>query len=753
MPELSRELAAAPVAWEDLLRMSLDAAPCGIALFDTDMRYLASSRTYRESLGIADERLLGRSHYEIFPEIPQRWRDVHRRCLAGATERADEDVFVRADGRIGYWQWEIRPWHLADGSIGGIVMFNRDVTEAMERQCELRRLSDGLDKAGFGIAIVNAQTNAITYANPAFAAQHAPPGSDMIGRSVLDTYAPAEHERVRHLLDEADSKGHAVFESERLRGDGTLFPALTAITAVQHAASSPSYRVCTVLDITERKQADAALREKDARFRSYIDSAPLSVTVVNADGAIVAANPAAETMLRCGAADLLGRHFTDLHFAGEQAAARADWNRLKQDGQLQREYLIRRSDGTGFWALLSAVALSDGSALGFLQDISPLKQAEAARRAAEDDLFALVQLGPGVLYRADVTPGRIRLLSVLGDIRRIASSAGPDEDSGALVASILRYPAIGAAMHRMANAGGPPSSATDVLIAGLGGSERWLRNSARVIERKAASTEIAGYLSDVTAEIDEQRRIQRVATLITLGEMATGMAHELNQPLSSINFAAQNATLQLQRPAPDLLMVGNKLEKIAAETLRASKLLDHLKIFARNEKRAMEPFSWQVALHNAMELMAPRLRTASVQDAVPQDLPPVLGVPILMEQILINLIGNAIDAYETRAAPADPAVRIVTVSGAMEDATVVLRVADRAGGIPSAVLERVFEPFFTTKSPGKGTGLGLALCFGTVSGMGGTLTARNHNGGAVFEIRLPPAAAMAQDEPSSGAQV
>ena len=113
-----------------------------------------------------------------------------------------------------------------------------------------------------------------------------------------------------------------------------------------------------------------------------------------------------------------------------------------------------------------------------------------------------------------------------------------------------------------------------------------------------------------------------------------------------------------------------------------------------------------------------------------------MGSAIPMEQVLINLISNAIDAYEMLG---NDVPREVTVNGSVADDHVVLRVTDRAGGIPPHLLSRIFEPFFTTKPPGKGTGLGLALAFGTVVEMGGTITAGNENGGAVFEIRLPKA--------------
>jgi C4-dicarboxylate-specific signal transduction histidine kinase len=223
--------------------------------------------------------------------------------------------------------------------------------------------------------------------------------------------------------------------------------------------------------------------------------------------------------------------------------------------------------------------------------------------------------------------------------------------------------------------------------------------------------------------------------------MATGMAHELNQPLSSISFAAQNAELRLARQPLDMPALAAKLEKIVQEARRASKLVEHMRIFARNEREELRPVPWRAVLEAAEEMLRPRLRGCTLAVALPDDLPDVMGAPIPMEQVLLNLILNAVDAYDGTAPDAP---RRVTVQGRVESGAVVLRVADRAGGIPAHLLSRVFEPFFTTKPPGQGTGLGLALCFGTIVEMGGTITAGNEDGGAVFEIRLPPAVAGAE---------
>ena len=173
---------------------------------------------------------------------------------------------------------------------------------------------------------------------------------------------------------------------------------------------------------------------------------------------------------------------------------------------------------------------------------------------------------------------------------------------------------------------------------------------------------------------------------------------------------------------------------------RAADLLTHMRVFARHEQRAVQPVSVAQALDEALQILPAKLRGRRVVPTLSADLPLVLGQPIALEQVLINLIGNAADAYHASAHAQDSTI---SVSGWVEDQTVVLQVADQAGGIPPHVLPRIFDPFFSTKPGTTGTGLGLALAKGSITEMGGTITATNQNGGAVFEIRLPIATIQA----------
>ena len=132
------ERTAALLEREEQLRLFIEHAPASIAMFDLQMRYIATSQRWLVDFDLVGQDLHGRSHYDIFPEIPERWKEIHRRCLAGAVERADEDPFVRPDGSTQWIHWEVRPWH-GGGGIGGIIIFSEDITARKQAEEAIRR--------------------------------------------------------------------------------------------------------------------------------------------------------------------------------------------------------------------------------------------------------------------------------------------------------------------------------------------------------------------------------------------------------------------------------------------------------------------------------------------------------------------------------------------------------------------------------------------------------------------------------------
>ncbi|SDE09557.1 sensor histidine kinase [Limimaricola pyoseonensis] len=226
-----------------------------------------------------------------------------------------------------------------------------------------------------------------------------------------------------------------------------------------------------------------------------------------------------------------------------------------------------------------------------------------------------------------------------------------------------------------------------------------------------------------------EQTIAQSSKLAVLGEMSASVSHELNQPLAAMKTYLAGARLLLERRRSEEAL--SSFQRIDDLIDRMGAITRQLKSYARKGSQAFEPVDARAALSSALAMMEPQLKTRSVEinRNLPSDPAMILGDRLRFEQVIINLLRNAIDATKEVA---DPRIDITL---AVEDA-VVLTVHDNGPGIED--LDSLFEPFYTTKQPGDGVGLGLAISSGIVNDLGGRLTARNATaGGAVFEVQLP----------------
>ncbi|WP_353144621.1 ATP-binding protein [Paracoccus sp. (in: a-proteobacteria)] len=247
----------------------------------------------------------------------------------------------------------------------------------------------------------------------------------------------------------------------------------------------------------------------------------------------------------------------------------------------------------------------------------------------------------------------------------------------------------------------------------------------------------------LTREIAERERVQkelRVAEqtvqqsskLAALGEMSAGVSHELNQPLAAMKTYLAGARLLLQRGRDEEAL--SSFQRIDDLVERMGAITRQLKSYARKGGEAFEPVDLRAALSSALVMMEPQLRSRTIrlQRNIPRYPVMVYCDRIRLEQIIINLLRNAVDAIK---GVRDPAIEITVSSGSHA----FLSVRDNGPGVSD--LENLFEPFFTTKKPGEGTGLGLAISSGIAADFGGRLTAHNASDqggkGAVFELELP----------------
>lgn len=233
-----------------------------------------------------------------------------------------------------------------------------------------------------------------------------------------------------------------------------------------------------------------------------------------------------------------------------------------------------------------------------------------------------------------------------------------------------------------------------------------------------------------------QNELIQSAKLALIGQMSTGISHELNQPLAAIRSYADNALALSQRERRE--EVEWNLMQISELTERMAQISSQLKVFARKTAGKKSQVSVAEVIEDSLSLLSSRLKGISANWMPPERPLYVLANMVQLEQVLVNLIGNAVHAV---AESDDPSITIEASTGS-DLQTVSIGIRDNGQGIPENLTERIFDPFFTTKEKGQGLGLGLSISLRIVEAMGGTLMAQNHPaGGALFTLRLPSAAA------------
>ncbi|MEP6388488.1 MAG: ATP-binding protein [Halioglobus sp.] len=270
------------------------------------------------------------------------------------------------------------------------------------------------------------------------------------------------------------------------------------------------------------------------------------------------------------------------------------------------------------------------------------------------------------------------------------------------------------------------------------GEIRHVLERIAVTDMSSQSDRILITLQDITDRKLADAKIFQASKLSTLGEMAAGLAHEINQPLNTITLAASNMSGALLQEPLDISLLNTKLARIKNQVTRAAAIIGHIRTFGREAVEGDQLIDLSLVTESAIDLMREQLRISGIRIEAQYDdrCPSVLGHPIHMEQVLLNLLNNSRHAI-TSIERDNKMISIDIERQPNGDA--ILRVSDTGGGIPDEIISKIFEPFITTKPYGEGTGLGLSISHGIVKQMGGEIRARNIPDGALFELTFPAA--------------
>ncbi len=249
--------------------------------------------------------------------------------------------------------------------------------------------------------------------------------------------------------------------------------------------------------------------------------------------------------------------------------------------------------------------------------------------------------------------------------------------------------------------------------------------------------------SDITKRLETEQQLLQASKMATLGEMATGVAHELNQPLAVMESASSFLMRKLNKKEDieeeHLLIMA---QKISSNVDRATRIINHLREFGRKEDAGLEKIQVNDLLRRANELLSQQLKVRGIEVVwqLAEGLPLIMTDPGRLEQVFVNLLLNARDAIEDKLSTGvikKGSEKIILTTSSDGD-KITIEVSDTGTGIPKDQLEKIFEPFFTTKSVGKGTGLGLSISYGIIKDCGGNIHVRSKKGeGARFIIEFP----------------
>jgi len=520
-------------------------------------------------------------------------------------------------------------------------------------------------------------------------------------------------------------------------------------------------------ELKKRKEVEEALKESEERHRVIMETANDAIICIAPPGTVYLWNKKAEEIFCYTSGEALGKSVPDLiipdrYHAGEQEAIAL----LLRDGSGPRvgkstELTLRQKSGEEFPAELSLAALQirgEWHAIGIVRDITARKKAEQELQKVKNYLSDIIDSMPSVLIGFCANEVVTQWNREAARITGIPASEAIGRQVGALIPEFYSWIETLRSQARTRR-----SAALEKLLLTRGGERSFYD---LILYRLSSDSEQGAVvrIEDVTERTHIQEMMVQTEKMMSIGGLAAGMAHEINNPLGIISQAAQNIERRLFADLPANLQAASDLgvdlaalrryleqrqvpqfvDSIRQAASRAAKIVTNMLQFSRQAPMAKQPAPLERLIEQAVEFAANDydlkkkydFRAVEIVKEYQPDMPEVPVVAVEIEQVILNLVRNAAQAMSANTPERRPRI---TFRLRTEGKYAVLEVEDCGPGMDEKVMRRVFEPFFTTKEPGVGTGLGLSVSYMIVTA--------NHKGllevasapgtGACFTIRLP----------------
>ncbi len=488
----------------------------------------------------------------------------------------------------------------------------------------------------------------------------------------------------------------------------------------------------------------AELNKQKNEFQNLFELVPCDITVQDRDYRLLRYNRQFAEKFNPSVGDYCFRAFKGRTEKCENCPV----ERTFEDGQshYSEEMGVNKDGSEAYWMVVTS-PLTDSagnivSAMEVCLDITNIKQLESKLEKSEKKYQAIFDNIPNPVFVLDEDS-----LEIFDCNQSVKSVYGYDADE-----------LIGTPFLNLFIAEERTSCGVDIKSMNIINQVRHLHKQGRPIyvNIRISPSEYEGKkvflvtTSDITKRLEVEQQLIQASKMATLGEMATGVAHELNQPLSVIKTASSFFIKKINKNEQirdDILHT--MATEIDSHVNRATKIINHMREFGRKSEMTLEKTAINDTLKRAFEIFSQQLKLRGIEVIweLDENLPLIVGDPGRLEQVFINLLINARDAIEARWEMF--VHREETDEGSTPDKKIFLRtfvrngqafieVEDTGAGIPPAVADKIFEPFFTTKEVGKGTGLGLSISYGIVKDCGGDIrTMPDKTDGACFQIVFP----------------
>ncbi len=489
-------------------------------------------------------------------------------------------------------------------------------------------------------------------------------------------------------------------------------------------------------------RSNAELQDSEEKFRSFIENAPDGVFIMDREANFLEMNEAVCAITGFFRDEMLEMKLNDLITEPENDKWKTFNTKLFNTGTANDDLIFRHKNGRLRWCSLHGVKLSEDQYLCFFKDITQIRAAAEALVKSEEKYRTLLNASPEGIIIVD-TKGKITDVSEIG--LELYGSDSPDEMIGK---HILRFAPSGfkekfRELHAKTLEEGLVQS-VELKLTNKYNVPYIAEISTTLIQGKEKeSLAFMIVLHDITYRKKLERQMIHNDRMSTLGEMATGIAHEINQPLNTLSILFDNMLLaaSLEDSLPKSYLE-KKTQKIFDNIFRIKNIIDHVRVFSRSQDDAiLTTFDINESIRNAASLITEQFlnRLIDLQLQLADSLPFAYGNTYQFEQVILNLLINSKDAMdELEEKSGKPIAKKIVVSTSHTINQLLIEVKDNGIGIRPEELEKIMLPFYTTKEAGKGTGLGLSITFGIIKEMKGEINFQSEpNKGTTVKIKLP----------------